>query len=431
MRPWPLLLVLASCGAPKAAPPPRPTAPVIAPAYAKWPVLLVRELDGLALFRAESNEATAILAGFARMQGMPLVDPAHAKEIIDRAWRGEHATTGARCGRPLSASEARERWLKELGAGGSLRGSVTCDEARKCTLSVVALSGFADDAETLAHWEAPFDARAPFGPALQKAVAALTPYEVASDGAMGGLGLGGLGGKVVAEPERLTIHTWAAHVLDDDATFADAVSVPNATAALRGCFATTGSADLLVAADDKGRIARCESTDGNDDAAQCTCKVLASSGTASDAARGKRFHVRVMHSEADVVADGKAVVRAWPNTYLEAHVRSDGSTEFRPAVSDRSIAEWRPPRDGALAACFRNTTSGTLHFRVRTHFDAVGNAISADVHRSPGEGSADGQVKCLARAFLASRAPCPATPNATADAEVTVTSQTIGAAITP
>ncbi len=430
MRFWPLLLVLASCGAHKPSPP-RAAAPTIAPAYAKWPVLLVREFDGLGLFRAESSEATAILADWARAQGLPIVDATRATEILDRAWRGEHATTGSRCGTPLSASEGRERWRKELGAGGSLRGSVTCDEARKCTLSVVALSGFDDDAETLAYWEAPFDARAPFAAELRKAVAALGAYEVAADGAMGGLGLGGLGGNVVADPERLTIDTWPAHVLDDDATFADALAVPNAMAALRGCFATMDTADVLVAADDKGRIARCESTNGNDDAAQCTCKVLASSGTVSGSARGKRFYVRVMHSDADVVADGKAVVRASVNTYLEPHFRSDGSTEFRPAVSDRSIAAWRPPRDHALAACSSNMTSGTLHFRVRTHFDAIGNAVSADVHRGPGEGSTEGQVKCLARAFLASRAPCPATANATADADVTITSRPIGAAIAP
>lgn len=429
-------MIVAGCGPGRA--PPRASGTFdVAPASSAPPIM-IDNLDGLGLFDDELGEARAILATWARTRGFAVVDPGQTSTVLARAALGQDVRTGAACGRPLRTSLARTRWASELGGGRRLTAFVRCDDAtRSCVLHVaVRGSGWDDDptidAASRSGWRAPFDASAPWGDALPRALAALAPAP--ADDLMGGFGVGSTSGKEVrAAPEHLAFSTVPARASDSAETFADAVELPASSglSALRACMVASDGTELMVSSDADGRVTRCVGRGGSDAAALCACALFTSQGTVKAAARAARFYVRVGYRPADVVAQGKAVVSAHVRTHLVKYPIANGQVRWRPSVSDPSIEDWAPPPDWALTACFADLASGAFHFRVRTHFDAGGHPTNAVAEHTAGESPTPAQVACLEHAFLASSAPCPAAASTHADVEVTVVARTIGKKATP
>ena len=325
---------------------------------------------------------------------------------------------------------ARERWAAELGALGRLDAAVACDDGKSsCHLVVSTVVSMELGAPVKQRWSAPFDARAPWKKALGASLAALAPWTEEDDG-KGGLGLlGGLAGDgpVEARPEKIDLYTSSAHALDDPDSMQNAITLGGGPASIRGCFAAEDSADVLVAADASGRIARCEPRVGDEGASRCLCGALARAVVAKNA-RGKRFDVSASLERGDRVAEGKVVVHAFARTHLDSYEAADGETLWKPRVSHPSVTYWHEPGHAALADCFTDRVPGGIGLGVRTTFDAKGRAVHAQVRLATKDPApTPEQITCVEKAFLTSRAPCPGVPRSWADAEVRVYTRPLAA----
>ncbi len=409
-----------------------PVAPVVAPvassnAAAPRNVLVIDELSGLGLFRDEAYEADALIAAWARTRGWKVVDPARARAVFDRAHLGQDAKTGAACGLPLSRWRAMHRWATELGAQGRLSANVSCDEKTSaCTLSVLASNGVDFDGEPFADLVASFDARAPWREALRHALASLVPAP--NDEGKGGLGLlGGLAGDgVQARPERLTFSAWTARAMDHGSDAIKNALSFSSNAPLRACFDGGGNAELTIEVNGDGTIVRCESRDAGDAVTTCACAAFTQHASAATPARGKRVHVGVHFAPADVVTPWGGVVTASTRTYLETYKGRNGDDLWRPDVTDRSIADWKPPSDDRVARCFADVSKpAAARFRARVKLDAVGRATAADLYDPKGFALSDAQRACTIEALLTSRAPCPASATTSALVEVSFSARAL------
>jgi hypothetical protein len=238
------------------------------------PTLLVHFV-GLALFDDERVEANALVAAWATSRGWQVVDPGHARKVLSRARAGLDPRTGTACGLPLSERAGTVRWMEVLGAQGLLGAFVAC-EGGACRLRVKAFDSADGDLNTLADLAAPFDTSLPWRDALTRALGALVQnqdHRVVGN-PVGGLGIKGHGrsSDASARPSQLTFSTSSASALDSRELFQGAVSLSSTgMSSLRACFDDSGSAELLVAIDDLGRVARCESRNADDAAAACAC----------------------------------------------------------------------------------------------------------------------------------------------------------------
>lgn len=402
--------VLCACGGA----PVRPAAQSGALDTSKWPVLLAGGVGGLGLFHDESDASAVLLASWATSQGMRVAPPRTVSEVFARAYRGEDVRTGASCGLPLSASNARERYASVLGHGGRLEADVACRASKPCMLNVTATRG----KDRLAAWQAPFDTTALWPEALRKALGALSP---ARDDDAGGGGLGVVGKvneAVAASPERLAFSSWGAASSAAEDALRDTVTLAGGAETLRSCVVASGGTELLVRADAGGRIDRCESRDGGGEPARCACAIFTKSGSVAPAARGQRLVVGVSYRAADLVV-GQNVVVASVQSYFPLRSPS-GEEAWGPLVSDPSIAQWDAPKSQLVPPCFADLEGGAFHLRVRTTFDAMGKATVSKAIPRKDETPTAAQVACVERLFLSAQAPCPSVPSSTADAVVTV-----------
>jgi hypothetical protein len=356
-------------------------------------------------------------------RGWNVVDPSRAHDALERARFGQDPRTGAACGLPLSRFTALRRWGQWLGAQGRIDADVECsDKTHACSLTVEMNDDLERDGETLAKFVAPFDTRAPWPEALDRAFGLLAPASAGDEG--GGVVGGIMGGyEVRAEPEHLGFSTRPARAMDQDHDgFEHAISFPDGLAPLRACFANDDSVEMLVEVDGRGKVARCESRVAADAVSSCVCDAFTRHATGAPPVRSKRAFVIVHFSPADVVTSWGAVVRARVNTYLEKYRGREGHDRWRPAVSDPSIADWQPPSRDRVASCFADAAQrGDLELKVRVTFDATGRATAVDAQGRKPPTLSQARRACLDAAFLASRAPCPAVPSSTADATVSAT----------
>jgi hypothetical protein len=179
---------------------------------------------------------------------------------------------------------------------------------------------------------------------------------------------------------------------------------------------------MLVEIDARGKVTRCESRDAADAVSSCTCDAFTRHAVGAPAIRSNRAFVVVHFSPPSVVTSWGAVVEAHVDMHLEKYRGRRGEDRWRTVVSDRSIADWEPPRDDRVESCFSDATQrGRVEVGVRVTFDATGHATAVDAQgRKPATLSSTRRA-CLENAFRNSRAPCPATPISTADASVVAT----------
>jgi hypothetical protein len=401
--------------APPAAPPPA----------AHRARLWIDSIGGLGLFSDESYAVERQVAAWAVARGWNVVDPAAARQALERAKVGQDPQSGAACGLPLSRFLALRRWGPWFGAQGRIDADVDCDDkSHACDLIVDVNDDLEQEGERLAKFVAPFDARAPWPEALSRAFGALAP--AAGGEPEGGLGVvGGIlgGNEVRAKPERLTFSARPARSQDTNYdAFAQALSFPDGQAPLRACFATEDSAEMLVEVDARGKVIRCESRDAADALSSCTCDAFTRHADGAPAVRSHRAFVVVHFSPPSVVTSWGAVVEAHVDMHLEKYRGRRGEDQWRTVVSDRSIADWEPPRDDRVESCFADATQrGRIEVGVRVTFDATGRATAVDAQGRKPPTLSSTRRACLESAFLHSRAPCPATPISTADASVVAT----------
>lgn len=411
-----LALVAVSCATGAPAPPRTVANPT--PAAALDRTLLV-DFEGLGLLEGERAEANTRVVEWARSNGFRVVNSERARRVLARARAGLDARSGAACGRPLSNWAGALRWRDLLRAEGRLRASVHCEARGVCTLELTALDEVGLLGHAQAEFTAPFDTALPWRDALVRALAGLAPAPAQP---MGGLGIRGSGPpqNVRARRAELSWKTSAASAVDRHEPFRDAVSISSAgVSSIRGCLDVVEEAELLLAVDDLGRIAGCESRNADDTAASCACAALRSHATAAASIRGKRTFIHIRHRPADVVTTWGGLVEAFVNIYTERYTTPTGAQRFRAAVTDPSIAEWAPPTGGTLARCFADMPSTAARaVSVLVTFDGRGEAVSVAAASTPALTMP--QEACVKSAFLRSRAACPSTPSSTARAVVHV-----------
>ncbi len=396
------------------------------------------DVEGLGLFDEERRQAEEIVAAWAESEGLDVVAPERAAEVFARARRGQHVDTGAACGISLSRWRAAQRWRSALGAEGKLRASVGCEpEAGDCTLVINAYDDVDFGGNELLVREAPFDRSKPWQASLKEAVGALVePPAAGGSGGLGGI-LGSFGGGVVeAKAERLRWSAWPARDSEgaprDDAAFRRGLSFPKGDAPLRACFAQDrAGAELLVHVDKSGRVARCASREADDEVSLCACEAFARHARGAPVMRSRRAYVGLHFDPADVVTPANLLVTTSLYTYLDHYRDRRGRMMSRPSVSDRSIEDWRPPADSAVARCFADGAEpGSRKARVIVRFDEQGEVSAVEVNdKNAGDPSAalsHEQVSCVQRAFSTSRAPCPAVSTSSAQADVTVLLRRVG-----
>ncbi len=421
------LVFVAACAAR-----PSPVLPVAAPAWPRARVTLVVDtVDGLGLFLDETAEANARLASWAAREVVKVVDPSLQRQVLERARSGRDAQTGASCGLPIARWAARERWSEVLGANGILRARVMCDyEKKTCTLGVEADTGPQFEGDVLFELTAPFDPRAPWRKELPRSLAALAPIHDDASG-MGGLGLLENGVEPVhAHPEHLGVWAYPARAIDGTSSLDGTPFFAKGTGPLRECVPGLEGLELLVDVDARGVVSRCEAREADDAAARCACDAFKEHALASDAARGKRLYVGVDHQPAEVATPTNAVVRASVRTHIESYTNLQGQTVWRPLVSDRAIADWKPPTVDRISACFATSPARgdkELHLLVRVTFDGAGHAVAADLARAGDALVTEEAVACVKNAFLRSVAPCPRATGATATAELSLFVLTLAA----
>lgn len=403
--------------------------PVIVPA--PTPGLLVTPVRGLGLFEDEAGLAEAQIAAWARKQGMVVIPARRSHELLDRARRGLDPA-GKACGIPLGNYAARQRYRAELNAKGMIKSYVGCHhKTGRCHLTVRVSDALDWSGKTVGRYRAEFSRDTHPTEALKAAINALAPYE--DKGGAGGIsGAVGSSRKVTAQPERLS---FSAHsplpiegTVDDKEKFRRALSLEDDNA-LRACFGdTSGSASLLVLVNETGRVVRCEPKGVVKQEDTCACKVFLAHASGAPPIRGARAKVYVNRRAADVVTPSNIVVTAWMRTHNQRYKNRDGKTRWRPAVSDRSIEDYRPPAAHGLTRCFATREApGKISMVVDIPFDDVGRATGSRMFKIiKGKLTAD-ESTCVLAYLKKTRAPCPAKVGTVARLGVNVKLQKLGA----
>ncbi len=373
-----------------------------------------------------------MLAAWAKGKGWKVVEPRRAARIIGRARAGLHPVTGRPCGIPLAPSSAMKRWRKVLGATGVLIPSVECNTDNGCRLRVSIREGFDFTGKPISELVAPFDAGAAWPDAMARALPLLGPPEKNDDktaktmGLLGTLSTGAGNDGIRALPERLSLFCRPTRAADGEKDVKKALSFPGGDAALRSCFAETGSVDLLVETSADGRVVRCESINTDDAVSRCACAAVLEDAVVRRPGRRMRLYVNANYHPADVVTKaGGVVVTAYVNTRLVFKHSGRAGFAFKPVVSDPAIADWAPPADSAVARCFSDAGKELeITATADVVFDPAGRATSARVERTAS--MTKDQQKCLRKVLMKSRAPCTSGSAATARAKVEVSVRPAG-----
>ena len=388
---------------------------------------------GLGLFSEERVAAMKLIAAWAAARQIPVVPIDQSEAELERASRGLDVHTGAVCGRPLSNYDALVRWEP----GPVLTATVTCNTDGGCTLALEGRAALDLEAETQPLGLASFDRRQPPLTALEAALAhtrTAPPPEVDE----GGCGLvGGLASQRVTARPRDSLRSSARSPtfgsedgIDADALIAIAPHV--ITDAVIACLASRPhELELLVEVDAAGKVKRCEATDLADRAyAGCVCPLVQTADARATAKlRGARWTLSLERLPADVLTpDGKSVVTASWNTYLDAYKNAEGEPRFRPLVDDASLAPWEPVHEREVAAClgptFKGDASASSTWQV--WFDAQGKATRAEVKKQQPALTPEARG-CVEKLLLQVVAPCPAHAGLSVQAELRAGSRVIGA----
>lgn len=357
--------------------------------------LLIRDVEGLALFADEQLEAANIVAAWATTTNLQVEAPARTREILARAGSGQHALTGASCGSPLWSLAALERWREELAAEGRIEASVTC--LPQCVLVVKVSEGLdavARDAGRTAMWVAPFDPSRPWRDELARRLTQLQVQPVMPDAPARAEG---------AQPRPPAVDP-AFGAVGEEALAPDVVE------RARACIGDAGAIGLLLETDASGAVARCEGYTqrivGNAPVASCACKAI---GGAKIVEGVRRIATTL------APAPGFATTRTKAGRRLDAHLRPalkrDAGTGLDlPVVTHRSVREWGPPMPWAVAACFADLakTAPAIRARVMLVVDgATAKTSVGDVQIETGA-ITPAQSQCLGALIArATTVPCP------------------------
>ncbi len=96
--------------------------------------LVIEPVASLRLTAAEQLVAQQRIAAWARASGLTILPPATVEAAIARAAAGLDAETGKACGPPIDRSYAMDRWIKPMGAAGTITARIDC--AAECTIQL-------------------------------------------------------------------------------------------------------------------------------------------------------------------------------------------------------------------------------------------------------------------------------------------------------
>lgn len=341
--------------------------------------LFVQEVSSLRLSAAERLRAQQIIADWATAEGITMMAPATVEAAIARGTNGTDAT-GAACGPPLERAYAIERWVRPLGAEGTITARVDCDAT--CTLNLeILLFGMGTE-----FYAAPFDPAQPWEQELAKRLT-----EVIDNGGHGRYGHANNPVEIAGAPRAAGAADW---YLDDDAFAAG-----KAASEAKRCGATDRPVLLLIDKADSGAL---------------TCEPAVSARSVSE----YDPKVNACMCAAAVAREKPTAKRSWfayPGEPFAGQVQTRngkaisamliGGNEYRPA----GTAPWILRGSDSIASCFvaRTEVAAPQEVLATLELDRTGTVKKTSIGDLAGMLRPDERACVLAR-LQTIRTPCPA-----------------------
>jgi hypothetical protein len=343
---------------------------------------VVQEVSSLKLDAAERLAAQQRIAAWASSEGLKVLPPAEVERSIERAAAGLDAATGKTCGPALDRDYAMERWIRPMGAEGTLTARVDCRE--QCTLQLeFMLYGMGTE-----FYSAPFDPSQPWDKELDKRL-----REVVDNGGHERYGHANNPVAVAGVPRAATANDW---YFDESI-----VAERTADAEAKACGITGHSVVVLLERDSKGTL-RCERaahptqiTEYATKVISCVCGVALKTEHPTQNRSYVAYTVPHIPTGIGTTKNGRKI---------SAHMI--GGNEYRP---DGTAPWFLHDDDDSIADCFTARTDmvDNQEAAATLDFDKTGAVSKVTIGDPTGLFRPDERA-CLTKKLQAIVTPCPA-----------------------
>lgn len=342
--------------------------------------LVIEDVRSLRLSASERLRAQQRIAEWATAAGLTILPPAQVEAAIGKAAAGLDPTTQKACGPALERAYAMERWIKPMGAEGTITARIDCDES--CTLQLeILLFGLGTE-----FYAAPFDVAQPWEQELVRRLPTVTDNG-------GHERYGHLNNPTPVAGIRRPPGGSDAYL--DDTAFVTG----RATAEALACGASERPIVLMLERTD-GNALTCEPAGAPNYVAEYDAKVNACACAVAikrdppTAKRGWVIYPGVPRAGDVVTRNGK-----------EISAMLIGGNEYRP----RGTAPWILRESDSIASCFvaRTAEVGPDEVNATLEFDRTGSVAKVAIGDLKGLLHPDERA-CVLRRLQTIRTPCPA-----------------------